>query len=146
MATFTAGIDVGSTYTKAIILSDDNKIVGKGMIMTGFKLVQASERAYRLALQEAGLSEKDIAYLATTGYGRFLIPFRDVYVTDITAQARGAMYFFPKTRTVLDVGGQTMKTSRLDDNGKVRSFRLNDKCAAHRRIPRKNRTLYELQD
>ncbi len=130
MATFTAGIDVGSTYTKAIILDDDNKIVGKGMIMTGFKLIQAAERAYKFALQEAGLSEKDVAYLATTGYGRFLIPFRDVYVTDITAQARGAMYFFPKTKTVLDVGGQTMKASRLDENGKVRSFRLNDKCAA----------------
>ncbi len=128
--TFTAGIDVGSTYTKAIILDDDNKIVGKGMINTGFKLVQAAERAYKQALEQAKLSEKDIAYIATTGYGRYLIPFRDVYVTDITAQARGAVYFFPHTKTVLDVGGQTMKASRLDGDGKVRSFRLNDKCAA----------------
>lgn len=126
----TAGMDVGSTYTKAIILSEDKKILGKGMINTGFKLVQAAERAYQIALDQAKLPRSDVSYLATTGYGRFLIPFRDVYVTDITAQARGAMYFFPKTKTVLDIGGQTMKASRLDENGKVKSFRLNDKCAA----------------
>jgi predicted CoA-substrate-specific enzyme activase len=58
------------------------------------------------------------------------VPFRDVQVTDLTAAARGAAWFFPHTRTVLDVGGQTMKASRLDDAGKVSSFRLNDKCAA----------------
>lgn len=127
---FTAGIDVGSTYTKAVILSDDSKIVGRGMVNTGFKLVEAATRAYDQALAQARLSKDQVSYIATTGYGRYLIPFRDVYVTDLTAQARGACYFFPKTKTVLDVGGQTMKASRLDENGKVRSFRLNDKCAA----------------
>ncbi len=127
---YTAGIDVGSTYTKVIILSADSQIVGKGMVQTGFKLIEAATRAYQTALAQAKMSEKDVAYIATTGYGRYLIPFRDVYVTDITAQARGAAYFFPKTKTVLDVGGQTMKASRLDDDGKVRQFRLNDKCAA----------------
>ncbi len=128
--TYTAGIDVGSTYTKAVILSEDKKIVGKGMINTGFKLIEAATKAYHLALAESGLWEKDVKYIATTGYGRYLIPFRDVYVTDLTAQARGARYFFPDTRTVLDVGGQTMKACKLDADGKVRSFRLNDKCAA----------------
>jgi (R)-2-hydroxyacyl-CoA dehydratese activating ATPase len=128
--TYTAGIDVGSTYTKAVIYGDNNKLLGKGMVTTGFKLVEAATRAYHDALAQAQLSEKDVAYIATTGYGRYLVPFRDVYVTDLTAQARGACYFFPNTRTVLDVGGQTMKASRLDDAGKVKSFRLNDKCAA----------------
>ncbi len=128
--TFTAGIDVGSTYTKAVILGDDNKIVGRGIVNTGFKLVEVATRAYDQALAQARLSKDQVSYVVTTGYGRYLIPFRDVYVTDLTAQARGACYFFPKTKTVLDVGGQTMKASRLDENGKVRSFRLNDKCAA----------------
>lgn len=128
--TYTAGIDVGSTYTKAVIYGDNHKLLGKGMVTTGFKLVEAATRAYHDALAQAQLSEKDVAYIATTGYGRYLVPFRDVYVTDLTAQARGACYFFPNTRTVLDVGGQTMKASRLDDAGKVKSFRLNDKCAA----------------
>jgi (R)-2-hydroxyacyl-CoA dehydratese activating ATPase len=126
----TAGIDVGSTYTKAVVLSDDGKLMGKGIINTGFRLPEAASQAYQQALAQAGLGESDVAYTVSTGYGRFQVPFRDVQVTDLSAQARGACFFFPKTRTVLDVGGQTMKASRLDGNGKVRSFRLNDKCAA----------------
>jgi predicted CoA-substrate-specific enzyme activase len=100
------------------------------MINTGFKLVEAATKAYHMALGDSGLWEKDVVYIATTGYGRFMIPFRDVYVTDLTAQSRGARHFFPNTRTVLDVGGQTMKACKLDETGKVKSFRLNDKCAA----------------
>ncbi len=126
---YTAGIDVGSTYTKAVIFSSEERIVGRGMINTGFRLGDAATKAYRLALAQAGLAEHQIGYIVSTGYGRYQVPFRDVQVTDLSAQARGACFFFPKTRTVLDVGGQTMKASRVD-MGKVRSFRLNDKCAA----------------
>lgn len=125
-----AGIDVGSTYTKAAILDRDNALVGRALIKTGFKLGDAAERALTAALEQAGLQRDDLAYIATTGYGRFQVPFRNVNVTDLTATARGARSLFPQTRTILDVGGQTMKASRLDENGKVRSFRLNDKCAA----------------
>ncbi len=127
---FTAGIDVGSTYTKAVILSDDGRLVGKGVLSTGFRLPEAAAHAYHDALDMAGLAESDVSYVVSTGYGRFQVPFRDVQVTDLSAQARGARFFFPNTRTVLDVGGQTMKASRLAPDGKVRSFRLNDKCAA----------------
>jgi predicted CoA-substrate-specific enzyme activase len=65
-----------------------------------------------------------------TGYGRHQVGFSDMVVTDLTANARGARHLFPGTRTVLDVGGQTMKASRLDEKSRVKSFRLNDKCAA----------------
>jgi len=127
---YTAGIDVGSTYTKAVILGEDDRIAGRGSINTGFKLAEAGDRALARALDQARLRRDDLAYIASTGYGRFQVPFRDVNVTDLTAAARGARFFFPSTRTILDVGGQTMKASRLDDGGKVKSFRLNDKCAA----------------
>jgi predicted CoA-substrate-specific enzyme activase len=126
----TAGIDVGSTYTKAVLLSESGELLGKGIINTGFRLAEAAQRAYQDALEQAGVAENDVAYVVSTGYGRFQVPFRDVQVTDLSAQARGATFFFPLTRTVLDVGGQTMKASRLGENSKVRSFRLNDKCAA----------------
>lgn len=125
----TAGIDIGSTYTKAVVL-DGDRLAGTGIIPTGFRLEQAARTAYDAALAEAGLEVGDIDYLTTTGYGRNLISFRDLQVTDLTAQAWGTRFFFPGTRTVLDVGGQTMKALRLDDSAKVRSFRLNDKCAA----------------
>jgi predicted CoA-substrate-specific enzyme activase len=127
---FTAGIDIGSTYTKAVIVDEDEQIVGRGLVNTGFKLAEAGGRALQKALAAAGLEQDDLAYVASTGYGRFQIPFRNVNVTDLTATARGARFLFPQTRTILDVGGQTMKASRLGENGKVKSFRLNDKCAA----------------
>lgn len=128
--TITAGIDVGSTYTKAVLMDENHRLLGRSLVQTGFKLDEAARQAYTEALTAAGLLEKDVAYLATTGYGRFQVPFRDVQVTDLTAQGRGARFFFPKTFTVLDVGGQTMKATRLDDRSKVKAFRLNDKCAA----------------
>ena len=126
----TAGIDVGSTYTKAILLDGSGAIVGRALGRTGFRLAEVAQRILDEALAGAAVQPDDVQYVVSTGYGRFQVPFRDVQVTDLTAAARGAAWFFPRTRTVLDVGGQTMKASRLDDACKVRSFRLNDKCAA----------------
>jgi predicted CoA-substrate-specific enzyme activase len=127
---FTMGLDVGSTYVKAVILGDDGRLAGRAMINTGFKLDEAANRAYHLAMAQAGLSPDGVAYVVSTGYGRTRVTFRDASITDLTAHARGAKFLFPDTRTVLDVGGQTMKASRLDEAGRVKSFRLNDKCAA----------------
>ena len=126
----TAGIDVGSTYTKAVLLDGAGTIVGRALGRSGFRLAEVARRMFDEALANAGAGEDAVRSVVTTGFGRFLVPFRDVQVTDLTAAARGAAWFFPQTRTVLDVGGQTMKASRLDDTCKVRSFRLNDKCAA----------------
>jgi (R)-2-hydroxyacyl-CoA dehydratese activating ATPase len=125
-----AGIDVGSTYTKAAVLDGTGRLAGTGMVATGFRLDNAARAALAAALLEAGITGHDVAYLTTTGYGRNQVTFRDVQATDLTAQAWGTRYFFPGTRTVLDIGGQTLKALRLDDDAKVRSFRLNDKCAA----------------
>jgi len=127
---YTAGIDVGSTYTKAVVLSADNEIVGRAMEPTGFKLTEVASRVRDSAVAEAGLSGGDVAYTVATGFGRHQADMSDVRVTDLTAAARGTTFFFPNTRTILDVGGQTMKASRLGDGAKVKSFRLNDKCAA----------------
>ncbi len=128
--TITAGIDVGSTYTKAIIQAEDGEILGRAMGPTGFKLREVARSTYNEALDDAGLSEGDIAYVIATGGGRHQVDFKDLHVTDLTASARGATFLFPGTRTVLDIGGQTMKASRVDEASKVLSFRLNDKCAA----------------
>ncbi|MCP4422263.1 MAG: 2-hydroxyglutaryl-CoA dehydratase [Chloroflexi bacterium] len=127
---YTAGIDVGSTYTKALIFGDDNQIAGKALLNTGFKLAQAAQRALDMAVENAGLQSDDVTYIVSTGFGRHQIPFRDVNVTDLTASSHGASFLYPNTRTILDVGGQTMKALRLGDNKMVKSFRLNDKCAA----------------
>jgi (R)-2-hydroxyacyl-CoA dehydratese activating ATPase len=126
----TAGIDIGSTYTKVVLVNADGTILGRAMEPTGFKLAQAADRALGRALDQAGLARADVAYTVTTGFGRHQTGIGDVAVTDLTAAARGATHFYPDTRTILDVGGQTMKASRLGTDRKVQSFRLNDKCAA----------------
>jgi predicted CoA-substrate-specific enzyme activase len=130
MTTYTAGIDVGSTYTKAVVLDDDLRIVGRALRPTGFKLTQAAEESLTAALASAGLDREALRYTVATGFGRHQVDLSDVQVTDLTAAARGATHLFPGTRTILDVGGQTMKASRLGPGAKVKSFRLNDKCAA----------------
>lgn len=125
-----AGVDVGSTYTKAAIIDADGTLLGTAIHATGFRLNEVAELTLASALEVAGLQREDVVYLASTGYGRNQVKRRDVQVTDLTAQSWGSRQFFPGTRTVLDVGGQTMKALRLDGTGKVQSFRLNDKCAA----------------
>ncbi len=126
----TAGIDVGSTYTKAIVLDSENRILGRRLEPTGFKLDEVAENVLAQALAEAGVDRSEVEYIVSTGFGRHQMASADTQVTDLTASARGAMFLFPGTRTVLDVGGQTMKASRLDATAAVKSFRLNDKCAA----------------
>ncbi len=128
--TYTAGIDVGSTYTKAVIIDEDHEIVAMAMNPTGFKLTEIAEITYQDAADKAGITVDEVRYLVATGFGRHQAIGSDVQVTDLTAAARGAAHLFPGTRTILDVGGQTMKASRISDRAKVESFRLNDKCAA----------------
>ena len=128
--TVTAGIDVGSTYTKAVLADEDGRILGRALNPTGFKLSKVAMDTYQTCLSEAGIKQGDVEYVIATGIGRHQVGFKDVHVTDLTSSARGAALLFPGTRTVLDVGGQTMKASRLDESAKVMSFRLNDKCAA----------------
>ncbi len=126
----TAGLDIGSTYSKAMIQTEEGEIIGRAMLPTGFRLTEVARKVYDEALADAGLTENDIAYVIATGPGRHQVDFKDMQVTDLTSSARGASFLFPGTRSILDVGGQTMKVSRIDEKAKVLSFRLNDKCAA----------------
>lgn len=126
--TWTAGIDIGSTYTKAVI-ARDGELAGRALEPTGFRLASVAEVALARALAQAGIARDDVEYTVATGFGRHQVDLSDAQVTDLTAASRGATAIFPGTRTILDVGGQTMKAIRVG-GGKVESFRLNDKCAA----------------
>lgn len=127
---YVAGLDIGSTYTKAIVLNDKREVVGTAVRRTGFKLAQAAEAAFDELLKNSGLDRSVITYVAATGYGRFTVPFRNTQVTELTAHARAAVHLFPDTRTILDIGGQDIKAIKIDAEGRVKAFRLNDKCAA----------------
>ena len=127
---YTIGLDIGSTYTKGVIMDGEQQILAHTMQATGARLQEAAKAVVETTVEAAGIAEKDLAYCITTGYGRHQYDDRNLQVTDLTATARGTSFMFPGTRTVLDIGGQTMKASRIDDSRKVQTFRLNDKCAS----------------
>jgi predicted CoA-substrate-specific enzyme activase len=125
-----AGVDVGSTQTKAVIVGEDRRIVGRSLIDTGANVSRAAERAFARALEDSGLAREAIGYVIGTGYGRYKVTFGDDQVTEITCHARGAHSLFPATRTVLDMGGQDTKAIKVGPDGAVLDFSMNDKCAA----------------
>lgn len=127
---FVAGIDMGAKSTKSVILDEERRIRAKSTVKTRPDFPSVAKESLDLALQQAGLKEKDLSYIATTGFGRYNVPFRDIQITEITCVGRGAVFLFPKTRSVLDIGAQSTRAIRVFENGKVREFRTNDKCAA----------------
>jgi predicted CoA-substrate-specific enzyme activase len=130
-----AGIDCGSGLTKAVIIADHGEsgqptIVSRGVRKTGVNMEDAALLALDAALKEAGLTHEDVSYVAATGFGRYGIGFRNIQITEITSGARGAYYLLPKTELVLDIGSQSTRAMSLKENGKVRTIKTNDKCAA----------------
>ncbi len=127
---FVAGVDVGSTQTKAIIMDMQKRIVARSLIRTGANVVKAAERAFEVALKEADIHPDEVVYVIGTGYGRYKVTFGHAQVTEISCHAKGAAFVHPGTRTVLDIGGQDTKAMKIDDRGEVLDFCMNDKCAA----------------
>ncbi len=127
---YTAGIDVGSTQTKGIIINDRLEIVSRVLIDTGAYVTRAAERCFDEALKQPGLRREDVAYVVGTGYGRYKVTFGNTQITEISCHARGASYIFPGTRTVIDMGGQDAKGIKVGEGGEVKDFVMNDKCAA----------------
>jgi predicted CoA-substrate-specific enzyme activase len=125
-----AGVDVGSTTTKAAILDRNKQVVSLALVDTGANVVRAAERSFKQALQTAGLEEWDVIFTVGTGYGRYRVPFGDMQVTEIGCHAKGARFLFPLTHTILDMGGQDTKAIRVNELGEVSDFCMNDKCAA----------------
>jgi predicted CoA-substrate-specific enzyme activase len=128
--TLAAGVDVGSTQTKAVILDQRRQVVGRAVVDTGAHVSRAGERAFEAALAAAGCARDQVGFVVGTGYGRYKVTFGDTQVTEIGCHARGAAFLFPGTRTVIDMGGQDAKGIRLADDGRVIDFVMNDKCAA----------------
>jgi predicted CoA-substrate-specific enzyme activase len=124
-----AGVDIGSLTAKAIIL-EDNRILGRSLVLTGHNSRLSGRRALDLALEEAGLAQDDLGGIVATGYGRLAADFTEDKVTEITCHARGAHSTNPEARTVIDLGGQDSKAIAIDDLGKVLDFVMNDKCSA----------------
>lgn len=125
-----AGIDSGSTSTDVVIIDRDKNIIAQSILPTGAGAAAGADRALDEALAQAGLSRNDINATVTTGYGRTAVGLGDQSITEITCHAKGAYFLDPSVRTIIDIGGQDSKVIRLDENGNVTNFVMNDKCAA----------------
>lgn len=130
MSRLTAGIDLGGSYTKVIVSDEDGNVLARWLRPTGYNFARAGENGLAECLENTDITKDDIGYIASTGFGRYAVPVRDLAITELTCHAYAAHRMFPEARTVLDAGGQTLKAIRMDENGRVKAFRLNDKCAA----------------
>ena len=125
-----AGIDVGSLYTKAVILNGKGEVTSFSILPSGAAYQEAAKVSFSEALNKAGVASDEISYMVATGYGRAIVPFANIQVTEISCHARGARWIFPGAHTVIDIGGQDIKAISLGEKGQVIHFVMNDKCAA----------------
>ena len=128
MERYFAGIDVGSTMTKAVILN--HGVIASVIGPTGPEQRRLANRVMEEALKKAALSFEAITAVVSTGYGRINVPFADAQYTEITCHARGIASLFPRARTIIEVGGQDTKAIKIEATGKATDFVMNDKCAA----------------
>lgn len=124
------GVDIGSTTAKCVIVDENDKMLVFSHIPTEYDRNVSGEKILKIALDEIGASETDIAYLVSTGYGRKSFERADLNIPEIIAHGMGTWHMMPGTRTIIDIGGQDSKVICLDEAGAVSNFLMNDKCAA----------------
>lgn len=133
---FYVGIDLGSTTGKVVIMDKNKKILGRSIVRSARGPKNTVNHAMKEALKESGITELDEngfpsdAYIVATGYGRSSIQGIDEEISEISCHAKGAIYQHPRTRTIIDIGGQDCKVISIDENGRVLDFQMNDKCSA----------------
>lgn len=123
------GIDAGASATKVVIISEEENIASHTIVPSGVNFKASFENAMKRALEELNLTRKEIIYIVSTGYGRELVNSNAIF-SEITCISRGIHKLYPSVRTIIDVGGQDSKAIRIDENGRVLDFVMNDKCAA----------------
>ena len=125
------GCDVGSTYTKAVILDENGKICADTTIRSKINSEVSAKLAMEEVLNKVGLkSSEELGYLIGTGYGRNKVPFADENISEISCHAMGVHVTDPSVKAIIDIGGQDVKGISIDTDGTVKNFAMNDKCAA----------------
>jgi len=123
------GVDVGSLASKSVVIRD-GEIVGQAIIPSQLNSEESGLAALDAALSTANIGRAQVNHIVSTGYGRITATYATKTVTEISCHARGANFLFPNVRTIIDIGGQDCKAIRVDPDGSVADFAMNDKCAA----------------
>jgi predicted CoA-substrate-specific enzyme activase len=125
----TVGIDIGSTSSKGVVIENGKSILAKKVIPLGTG-TKGSESILGDVLKMAGVERKDIDRIIVTGYGRVNFNDADKQISEVSCHARGVNFLVPTVRTIIDIGGQDAKALKVDENGNLTNFVMNDKCAA----------------
>ncbi len=124
-----AGVDVGSTMTKVVLVDKDGKILSRIIGPTGAEHRRLANKVTIEALDRANLKFDEVSYVIATGYGRMNVPFADRQITELTCHLKGILSIFPNAKTLVDIGGQDSKVIKIR-NGRMVNYVMNDKCAA----------------
>ncbi len=124
-----AGIDVGGKNLH-IVIKKDRQILRKATGPSGIKKAQAVEQLYDEVLKKAGLTRKDVGRVVATGSAAKRVAFANGFIPDAAADARGVNKLIPSARTVIDVGAEEGRATKVGADGKVLDFTINEKCAA----------------
>ncbi|NQU06650.1 MAG: CoA activase [Calditrichaeota bacterium] len=125
----TAGMDMGSKLVKVVIMND-GKVIARSKTLSGFEQEVSANDTMREALSQAGIKPDGIDRIVATGVGRSIAPFAQDTLTEVSAAARGAIARLPKARTVIDVGAEEGRAILITEEGRVKDFAINEKCAA----------------
>ncbi len=126
---YVLGIDIGSTASKAVIITKERKIYAKAVVSDGTGTI-GPKKVYDKILSENNFTKGDFSRILVTGYGRFSFDDADSQKSEISCHAKGIVFLDPNVRTIIDIGGQDVKAIRLNDKGMILNFVMNDKCAA----------------
>lgn len=126
------GCDVGSTYTKCVIIDENGQIVANTTIRSKINAEISAKEALELTIKQVpGLNQiANLTYLVGTGYGRNKVPQADENISEISCHAMGVHVTNPDVKAIIDIGGQDVKGIQIDSDGTVKTFAMNDKCAA----------------
>ena len=126
-----AGIDAGSRTIKIVLIDAEKlQVIAKGLTDQGVEQDKLTSGLFEKLLKDNGTNKKDVAAIVATGYGRHAVSIADTTITEITCHAVGVRQLVPEAMTIVDIGGQDSKLMRLDSDGRVRDFAMNDRCAA----------------
>lgn len=129
MSIITLGIDIGSTTSKCVIMRNGQEIIATALSSTGVG-TDGAQLVMQEAMSKSCLERKDIGYIVVTGYGRRTFNDSDDEISELSCHAKGAVFLFPSVRTVIDIGGQDAKVLKIGEDGRMKDFLMNDKCAA----------------
>ena len=129
--TIYAGLDVGSTTGKVVLLNEKEEILGWSVVKSSHGPQATADSAMKKAKEMAGIAEEEKpVYMVATGYGRLNVVGVDEDISEISCHARGAVHVNPAVQTIVDIGGQDCKVISVNKKGRVVDFQMNDKCSA----------------